>query len=226
MFSQKRAIVQRPWFLPACAVFAVLCSIATAASQSIPRPADLHHAASFTLSGEIPARTALRASAQYAPSGPAHSCNYPPAILQHDAPYSDNTQPFSFEIALSYSLPGCQMLLSDVSLVVDGFYGEAPAQHSVASGGAIAVRDMSPQQKNGVPGFPASGEKAYRGLCRWLTLWTAEGQPEARRLNCAAADKDWKVSSEGQRQPGGAVSRQQLAGKVIRMTWRMAEPAT
>ena len=226
MFTQRRSIVQRSWFLPACAVFAVVCSIATAASQSIPRPANLRNTASFTLTGEVPAHSALRATAQYAPSG---SCNYPTATLHHDAMPGDSARPFNFEIALSYSLPGCQMLLSDVSLVIDGFYGDKPEQHSAASGGTLAIRaNMSPQQKNGVPGFPLSGEKEYRGICHWLKLRTPEGQPEARRLNCEAADKDWKVASDGQRQrrPGGAVSRQQLAGKTIRVTLRMAEPTT
>lgn len=225
MFSQNRSIVQRPWFLPACAVFAVLCSIATAASQSTPRLGQLHDTSSFTLTGEMPARIALRASAQYAPAGPAQSCNYPPATLHHDTRPGDRAQPFSFEIALSYSLPGCQMRLSDVSLAVDGFYGENHGQRVTTSGGAIAIRsDMSPRQKNGVPGFPAKGEKEYRGICHW----TAAGRAEARRLDCEAADKNWKVASDGQRQrrPGGAVSLQQLAGKTIRLTLRMAEPAT
>lgn len=228
MFSHKRSIVQRPWFIPACAVFAVICWIATAASQSISRTPD-SNAESFTLSGEIPAHTALRATAQYSPSGTAHSCNYPPALLQHDSVPGDDVQAFNFEIALSYSLPGCEMLLSEVSLVVDGFSGEQRVLHSSTSGGVIAIRpDMSPRQKNGVPGFPASGEKEYRGLCSWRTIWTAQGQGETRRLECEAADKDWKVASDGrhQRRPGGAVSRQQLAGKTIRMTLRMAEPAT
>ena len=229
MFTAKRSIVQRAWFLPACTLFGVVCWIATATSQSISRSGDPGSTSSFTLTGEIPAHSALRATAEYAPSGSAQHCNYPPATLHHHAPRGDSAQPFRFEIALSYNLSGCTLLLNDVSLVVDGFYGDAPEQHSATSGGTIAIRaDMRPRQKNGVPGFPASGEKEYRGICHWLTLWTAEGQPQARRLNCEAADKNWKVSSEGQRQrrPGGAVSRQQLAGKTIRVTLRMAEPPT
>jgi hypothetical protein len=226
VFSQQRSIVQRPWFIPACAAFAVVCWIATAASQSISRAPD-SSAASFTLSGEIPAHSALRATAHYTPSGSSHRCNYPPALLQHDS--APDVQAFNFEIALSYSLPDCEMLLSEVSLVIDGFHGEQHALRSSASGGVIAIRpDMSPRQKNGVPGFPASGAKEYRGVCSWRAVWAAEGQAEARRLECEAADKDWKVASDGrhQRRPGGAVSRQQLAGKTIRMTLRMAEPAT
>jgi hypothetical protein len=121
------------------------------------------------------------------------------------------------------------MLLSDVNLTLDGFYGDNHEHHSVTSAGTIAVRaGMGVQRGNGVPGFPASGEKEYRGMCHWLTLWTDEGQAEARRLSCEAVDKDWRESRNGQRQrrPGGAVSHQQLAGKTIRMTLRMAEPAT
>lgn len=222
MFSHKRSIVQRAWFIPACAAFAVVCWIATAASQSSPSFTN-SSAESFTLSGELPAHSALRATAQYT----SHLCKYPPALLQHDS--APEVQAFNFEIALSYSLPDCEMLLSEVSLVIDGFHGEQHALRSSTSGGVIAIRpDMSPLQKNGVPGFPASGAKEYRGLCSWRTVWAGEGQAEARHLECEAADKDWKVASDGkyQRRPGGAVSRQQLAGKTIRMTLRMAEPAT
>jgi hypothetical protein len=229
MFNAYRAyhlkhlsMIQRAWFLPLFAGLGVISWIATATYESPANNSGYRSSTHFMLIGEMPANTALRGTAQYDPMPGQRGCPYHRPQLRLDTHPSDLPQTFSFEVPLAWHLPDCTLLLSDVDFVTDGFYGAGYAQRSSTTSGAIAVRDAL---QKGVPGFPESGEKEYRGVCSWQTDTQTDKQHLQSLMTCHAANRQWKLIDNQRmpRRPGGAVSRNELAGKTIRMTFRMAE---
>ena len=216
---QRLSIIQRVWFLPLFAVVGTLCWVATA-QQSPKGSSGYRSTTHFLLVGEMPANTALRTTAQYDPLPDQHGCPLHRPQLHLDTQPDSALQPFSFEVPLAWHLPGCTLVLSDVDFVTDGFYGGDSKKRSSSTSGAIAVRETL---QKGVPGFPATGEKEYRGLCSWQTRANPNGTEQQPFLTCHAANRQWALIGDQPHRPGGAVSRNELAGKTIRMTFRMAE---
>jgi hypothetical protein len=217
-------LAQRAWFIPLIGTLGVISWFATAASQSVGNASGRQSEAYFTLSGEMPAHTVLHATAQYDPVPGQRNCPYQHPERQLDTVPGDAPQPFSFQVPLAYELPGCMLSISDIKLVIDGFYGPDNQHHSSSITGAITVRDA---QVKHVSNFPASGEKEYRALCSWHPLSKLANEQAKRLLTCHAADGQWKIRGERlrPRHPGGAVIREQLAGKTIRLNFRMEESA-
>lgn len=221
---QRLSIIQRAWFLPLFAGLGVISWIATTSQQSSRHTSGYRSSTHFMLIGEMPANTALRGTAHYNPMPGQHGCPYHRPQLHLDTQPAHSPQNFSFEVPLAWHLPDCTLLLSDVSFVTDGFYGANNQQRSSTTSGAIAVREAL---HKGVPGFPESGEKEYRGVCSWQRFTDVEGQGLQPLMTCHAADGQWKIIGDQYRahRPGGAVSRNELAGKTIRMMFRMVEEA-
>jgi len=221
---QRLSIIQRAWFLPLFGGLGIISWIATTSHQPIHHTSGYRSSTHFMLIGEMPANTALRGTAQYNPMPGQHGCPYHRPELHLDTRPAESPQSFSFEVPLAWHLPDCTLLLSDVSFVTDGFYGGGYEQRSSTTSGAIAVREAL---QKGVPGFPESGEKEYRGICSWQGFSNADEQDQQPLMTCHAADRQWKIIGDQFRphRAGGAVSRNELAGKTIRMMFRMAEEA-
>ncbi|MGV8916454.1 MAG: hypothetical protein ACOH2R_01410 [Pseudomonas sp.] len=217
---RRLSIIQRVWFLPVFAVVGTLCWVATAANQSPTSDSGFRSSTHFQLVGEMPANTALRTTVQYDPLPDQKGCPHHRPQLQLDTERGNAAQPFNFEVPLAWHLPGCTLVLSDVDFITDGYYGDGDAKRSSTTSGAIAVRETL---QKGVPGFPQSGEKEYRGLCRWQKPTGLEDSKQQPIMTCHAANKRWALIGDQPHRPGGAVSRNELAGKTIRMTFRMAE---
>ncbi|WP_397450169.1 hypothetical protein [Pseudomonas sp. NA-150] len=216
---RRLSIIQRVWFLPLFAVIGTLCWVATA-QQSPAGNSGYRSTTHFLLVGEMPANTVLRSTAQYDPMPGQQNCPHHRPQLHMDTQPDSAVQPFSFEVPLAWHLPGCTLVLSDVDFVTDGFYDGDKKKRSSTTSGAIAVRETL---QKGVPGFPESGEKEYRGLCRWQRLVGPDGGKQQPFLTCHAADKRWGLIGDQPHRPGGAVSRNELAGKTIRMSFKMAD---
>ena len=219
---QHLSMIQRAWFLPLFAGLGIISWIAIATCESPANDSGYRSSTHFMLIGEMPANTALRGTAQYDPMPGQRGCPYHHPRLHLDTHPSGLSQTFSFEVPLAWHLPDCTLLLSEVDFVTEGFYGAGHAQRSSTTSGAIAVRDAL---QKGVPGFPESGEKEYRGVCSWQTYAQTDGQNLQSLMTCHAANRQWTLIGDQRRprRPGGAVSRNELAGKTIRMTFRMVE---
>ncbi|NWE69794.1 hypothetical protein HX857_13910 [Pseudomonas gingeri] len=215
-------LFQRPWIIPLFGLIGALCWIATATSQSGTtangRPSKEH----FTLSGAMPAQTALRASARYTPDRQQAGCPYQHPTLHFDTPAGDTHRDFDFDIPTGYELPDCQLSLSEVSFETEAFYGQDNHQRSISNSGAITLRD---DLRAGVSGFPASGEKHYRALCHWQEQDTPAGVEPQKTLSCYSVDEQWQMLGNDykRKQLGGVFSRQELEGRKIRLELRMGD---
>ena len=216
---QRLPIFQRVWFLPLFSLVAALCWVVTAASQDDKKTNGHPSRQQFTLSVEMPGNTSLRANALYIPRPGQRACPYQNPSLQFESPASNVTNHSDFSIPLSYELPDCHLDLSTVDFETLAFHGTDHRQRSQTNSGAIAIRD---HLHKGVPGFPASGEKTYRALCDWQNRVANGTVTPEQMLTCYAADPQWQPlgDKDHPHHVGGALSRQELDGKRIRLKFK------
>jgi len=212
-------LFQKPGIIPLCGLLASLCWIAIA-TQPVKRPGNGQPSKEhFILSGSMPVHTALRASARYTPGNHQTGCPYQHPTLHFDTSPVDTPRAFDFKVPTGYELPDCKLYLSELNFETEAFYGQDNHQRSITSSGAITLRD---DLRPGVSGFPASGEKHYRGLCDWQPQNTPAGLEPQKTLNCYSVDEHWQALGNDykRKQLGGVFSRQELEGKTIRLELR------
>ncbi len=219
---QAQPLLGHPWSFPLLGAFGVICWVATAASTPDKPATGQPSAAHFSLIAQMPARTALLASAHYIPKASQTGCPYQPTVLHFNTALAETPLSSDFKVPLGYELPDCKLYLSEVSFETEALYGPDNLHRSITHSGSIAVRD---NLRPGVSGFPSSGEKHYEGLCDW-----AISDPDAllgpgQVLRCHAMDDQGRLIG-GNRKPsklGGTLSLEDLQGKRIRLNLKINE---
>ncbi|KIH85567.1 hypothetical protein [Pseudomonas batumici] len=219
---QAQPLLRRPWSFPLLGALGVICWVATAASTPDNPIAGHPSAAHFSLVTQMPARTALQASAHYIPKANQIGCPYQPTVLHFNTPLAETPHSSDFKVPLGYELPDCKLYLSEVSFETEALYGADNLNRSISHSGSIAVRD---NLRPGVSGFPSSGEKQYEGLCDWEIIDPDALVGPGQVLTCHALDDQGRVIG-GNRKPsklGGTLSLEDLQGKRIRLNLKMNE---
>jgi hypothetical protein len=187
---------------------------------------------SFTLVATSPANFSLTAKSQYSPLAGQDCQTYSAGLggnvtRRHQKTdqidVKDTEQTASFNIPLSYSIAGCKMELTRVSMAIDGRYGAS----SLDIGGDIGGISVT-GNTTGDPAPPLTDNFEFRGLCTWmfqLSVARIEKNGISKILSCSGADANWHVSSVNfeRSKPGGTLQRSSLNGKNIKFTFRLSK---
>lgn len=182
---------------------------------------------SFTLQAELPANFKFSGDAYYAPATgetctvPQRSSGREPDRKYFESDYQNTTHRVEFKVPLTERVGGCPLVLSSIKIDLTGKWGERKwgndwgQIHSDFA--SLSFRDELPM---GYPGMPASGVREFQGQCMWLFRTMGPERAIRKILKCQDFD------GQGQLQkwrPGGALQRDQLAGKTVRLEIGLTE---
>ncbi|WP_085683733.1 MULTISPECIES: hypothetical protein [unclassified Pseudomonas] len=219
----------RLWIAVAAVPILGGCSFARQMAESSVSYYSWEH---FTLVATVPANFGFTSKASYYPVS-GYNCDiYSPGLggnvtrqQQNSNTTEAKTEPqtVSTDIPLSFHIAGCSMALTRVSYEVSARYGTGSLDSDLELAGGLTAR--APTIENSSNKIPDVIEK--RGLCSWLFQISKSkatlGEIE-KLLSCKAADERWSVSKKKyeKRKPGGSIARNQLAGKTVRIEFRLS----
>ncbi|MCP8466347.1 hypothetical protein NK553_20540 [Pseudomonas sp. ZM23] len=180
----------------------------------------------FTLETDLPANFKITALARYEPA-PGTECALfratrgPTEYPHKSSDFTDRPQHLSFQIPVSQRVSGCPLALMSVSFVVRGRWGYLRqggywVQQDGTGAGGLSVLDQLPEQ---ITGMPTSGVKQFDGQCRWLFRTSGAKRQLIKILDCRAVDEHGQWLKH---MPGGAVQREQVVGKTVRLVIEMS----
>lgn len=194
---------RRRWWLALALSLAGLCGC-------VGRPTD-----SVTLEVELPAQFELKTAANYRPA-PGETCTLPRRSGKRAerkvffADYTAEASRVSYRLPLRETVEGCPLVLADVAFDLNAQWGS----RSTDVGGdfaGISIRDRLPAD---APGMPQSGVLELFGQCQWLFRTAGPQHAILKILKCAALETPGQA---GNARAGGAVRRDELGGKTIRV---------
>ncbi|MNF55071.1 hypothetical protein D3C84_365180 [compost metagenome] len=170
---------------------------------------------SFTLEVDLPAHFKFSGDAYYRPA-PGESCSLErPGRQFFKTDYVDRPHRVSFQVPLYRRDGRCRLALSSIVTDYRAKWGERWGDDS-GDFGALSFRDQLAAGRGTVP---ASGVKQFNGRCQWLFRTVGPARDLIKILQCKAADEQGQAQ---QGRPGGAVRRDQVAGKTVRLVLGMA----
>lgn len=182
---------------------------------------------SFTLQADLPANFKFSGDAYYAPAA-GQNCTVPgtgnsraPDRKYFDTDYQPEAHRVEFQVPLTARAGGCALVLSSMRIELSGKWGEgkwgADWGQTHRDYASLSFRDELPA---GYPNMPASGEKVLPGQCTWLFRTMGPERAIRKILQCRGLDDQGQVLK---RLPGGALQRDQLAGKTVRLVIGLAQ---
>lgn len=179
----------------------------------------------FTLQADLPANFKFSGDAYYAPAA-GQDCTVPgtgspraPDRKYFETDYRPEAHRAEFQVPLTARVGGCALVLNSMRIDLRGKWREdRPNQvNSHSDFASLSFRDELPA---GYSGMPASGEKVLPGQCTWLFRTVGPQRYIAKILQCRGLDEQGQVLK---RLPGGALQRDQLVGKTVRLVIGLAQ---
>jgi len=166
----------------------------------------------FTLQADMPAEFRLKADAYYVPAT-GETCTVPKGYTprkRFSGKVQKDAHTTTFKIPLTDTpLPGgCPLVLKSLKLDVEGWWGPK-ATNLGGDYGAISFVDKQAE----------FSLKLYNGQCQWLFRTMGPYRYIVKILQCRAIDEKGEVLN---RLAGGVLQRDQLAGKVVNMDFKVA----
>jgi hypothetical protein len=176
---------------------------------------------SFTLEVDLPANFSFKSNAIYRPAT-GETCVLPrrkgkrPEHKVFDTLGKPVANRVSFEVPLTEQVDGCPLVLRRVTFAIDTDWGERVSD----IGRDYAAIYMLDQLAFGMPVMPESGVLALPGRCQWLFRTVGPKHALIKILQCNALNADGQPTKA---RVGGAVQRNELAAKTLRMALKMAD---
>ncbi|MBV6826028.1 hypothetical protein KUF73_24130 [Pseudomonas sp. PD9R] len=176
---------------------------------------------SFTFQADMPENFEIDGTAHYV-AVPGQTCNFSSDKQRKDAerlflrtPQPKAAHRVEFTVPLTAKAHGCSMILRSLGLGFEGQWGRRDQDKGMQYGG-ISILD-EPSENAG--SFPASGALVFQGQCQWFFRTSGPYRYIKKIPQCRALDVDGNVKK---RLIGGAVQREQLAGKTVKLILTMA----
>ncbi|WP_411388342.1 hypothetical protein [Pseudomonas sp. MPB23] len=161
---------------------------------------------SFNFQAELPENFTISATTYYdAASGescPGHK------VVKSEQP--KGTQLIELKLPLAERVKGCSRVLKSVVLNIEGRWGQRELDMDMDSAG-LSIRD---ELSETTQPFPATGPLVFQGQCQWLFRTMGPHRYIVKILQCRALDANGVVQK---RLPGGAIQRDQLAGRTVKL---------
>ena len=167
---------------------------------------------SFTFQADMPENFTINPVAYYA-SASGDSCSSKNRIQSGQ---SIETRPVEFKLPLTDTTRGCSMVLTNVVLHIEGQWGKRELDMSLQRAG-LSIRD---EPTENLRPFPTSGPLVFQGQCQWFFRTMGPYRYIVKILECRALDANGVVQKS---LAGGALQRDQLAGKTVKLILREAK---
>ncbi|WP_080770602.1 hypothetical protein [Pseudomonas fluorescens] len=209
------------------------CSFAgQIAKDSVEGATSYYSREHFTLVATFPAKFGFTSKAQYSPKAGESCQTYSPWLggsvtrqqqMSNATVAKDVQQTVSTEIPLEFYIADCSMELSRVIYEVNATYGPDAWDHGLEIAGGLSIKSSTANTDSKKE--PTVIEQ--KGLCSWLFQISKSkaklGEIE-KILSCKTSDENWSAPSKKyeRRKPGGAVDRNQLANKTVKIEFRLS----
>lgn len=177
----------------------------------------------FTLETDLPANFAATAEARYEPAeGPEcalfRATKGPTVYPQESPDIIPEPRRASFRIPLGKRVGGCPLTLDGVGIKLTGQWRPYHPNLSTSSYvyASLGVVEHLPTN---YPGIPSEGVRVLNGQCHWLFRTTGPKRHLLKILDCRAVDEHGQWLKH---MPGGAVQREQVVGKTVRLVIEMS----
>jgi hypothetical protein len=160
----------------------------------------------FIFQAEMPENFTISPVAYYA-SASGDSCSSKNRIQSGQ---SIGARPVEFKLPLTDTAKGCSMVLTNVVLHIEGQWGKRELDMSLQRAG-LSIRDEPTET---LRPFPASGPLVFKGQCQWFFRTVGSKRYIRKILQCRALDANGVVQKS---LAGGALQRDQLAGKTVKL---------
>ena len=167
---------------------------------------------SFTFQAEMPENFTISPVAYYA-STSGDSCSSKNRIQSGQ---SIETRPVEFKLPLTDTTRGCSMVLTNVVLHIEGQWGKRELDMSLQRAGLSILDEPTETLRP----FPASGPLVFQGQCQWFFRTMGPYRYIVKILQCRALDTNGVVHKS---LAGGALQRDQLAGKTVKLVLTVAK---
>ncbi|VVP61869.1 hypothetical protein PS870_06465 [Pseudomonas fluorescens] len=167
---------------------------------------------SFTFQADMPENFTISPMAYYA-SAAGESCSKH-NLIQSEQP--KGARAVEFKLPLTDTAKGCSMVLKKVVLNIEGQWGKRDLDMDMGTA-FLSVRD---EPSETTPLFPTSGPLVFQGQCQWLFRTMGPYRYIVKILQCRALDANGIVQKS---LAGGALQRDQLAGKTVKLVLTMAK---
>ncbi len=171
---------------------------------------------SFTLEVDLPANFRFRGDAVYQPAT-GETCTLPrrrgkrPELKVFDTLGKPEANRVSFEVPLTERVGGCPLVLRRIMFALDTEWGE----RWFDIGRDYAAIYLGDQSAFGDSVMPASGVLELAARCQWLFRTGGSERALIKLLKCNALGADGLLRKA---RAGGAVQRDAMTGKTIRLT--------
>ena len=166
----------------------------------------------FTFQAEMPENFTISPVAYYA-SNSDDSCSSKNRIQSGQ---SIGASPVEFKLPLTDTTRGCSMVLTNVVLHIRGQWGTRELDMSLQRAGLSILDEPTETLRP----FPASGPLVFQGQCQWFFRTMGPYRYIVKILECRALDTNGVVQK---RLAGGALQRDQLAGKTVKLVLTVAK---
>ncbi|MBV7515869.1 hypothetical protein KW848_30950 [Pseudomonas sp. PDM25] len=176
---------------------------------------------SFTFQADMPENFSIGGIAYYKQT-PWDMCQIPSGEEQRfRRKLSKSEQPntahsVEFKVPLTDTVHGCSMVLKNVVLNIEGQWGKRELDMDMATAG-LSIRD---EPSETVQPFSASDPIVFQGQCQWLFRTMGPYRYIVKILQCRGLDANGVVQKS---LAGGALQRDQLAGKTVKLVLTMAK---
>ncbi len=191
-----------------------ICAFVTVLISGCVTPAS----ESFILKTDLPANFRLQIDAYYTPAT-GETCTMPPRTPEYipgqkrfKSEMQEADHSVEFSIPLTDSARGCPLVLKSVGLYLQGKWGVADRAKSNDSAGISFVDSLAME--------PSLKNKFYNGECQWLFRTVGSERHIIKILRCRAIDEKGQVLKQ---MAGGVLTRDQLAGKTVTWTFKVAK---
>ena len=167
---------------------------------------------SFTFQADMPENFTISPMAYYA-SASDESCSVR-NLIQSEQP--EGVRPVEFKLPLTDTAKGCSMVLKHVVLKIKGQWGKRELEMDMDSAG-LSIHD---EPSETLRPLPTSGPLVFQAQCQWLFRTVGSKRFIRKILQCRALDANGVVQKS---LAGGALQRDQLAGKTVKLILREAK---
>jgi hypothetical protein len=170
----------------------------------------------FTVQAELPENFTVNGTAYYEPA-PGERCMAPSGEERRGPgrKFFKSEQPktahlLEFKVPLTDTAHGCSMVLQDVELAIRGQWGKRDLDMGLDSA-ALAITD---ELLEDAPSLSTSEPLVFQGQCQWFFRTVGSKRYIRKILQCRALDANGVVQKS---LAGGALQRDQLAGKTVKL---------